>query len=89
MNLRADLDKLAGQIAKKAAQDVTTLQESVDALKALTPYYALTQKLALKGSDSDEANGATFEDFSAQIAEPQEERVNGHGAKVRSRKRDA
>lgn len=88
VDLRTDLDKLAGQIAKKAAQDATSLQESVDALKALTPYYALTQKLAAKSGD-DETDGATFEAFSAQLVEPQEDRPNGRSPQVRSRRRDS
>lgn len=88
MTLRDDLDKLATAVAKKAALSATTLQESVDALKALTPYYALTEKLRAKGDDGDEPDGDTFEAFSAAVAGT-EERANGHGAKVRSRRRDS
>lgn len=85
MTLRAALDKLAAEIAKKAAEDATSLQESVDALKALVPYYALLQKL--KGKDSDKDDDAdNFDAFSADIAATeQKESANGRTAKIRSR----
>jgi hypothetical protein len=83
MTLRTELDKLASSIAKNAALDATSLQEKVDAIKALTPYYALTQKLAAKGAD-DEDDGATFEAFSSEITGVQEEPKNGRKT-VRSR----
>lgn len=86
-DLRAELDKLAAKIAANAALSNTSLQESIDALKVLTPYYAMTQKLAPKG-DADDADGATFENFSAAIAVEQEERINGKTT-VRSRRRDS
>jgi hypothetical protein len=84
MNHRADLDLLASAIAKKAAEKSTSLQEMVDALKALTPYYALTAKLDAKGQGDDEGDGATFEAFSAGIENAAEERPNGRKA-IRSR----
>lgn len=80
--LRQDLDKLAAEIAKKAAEKATSLQESVDALKALVPYYALLQKL--KGKDDSNDDGATFESFSADIAGAPEEKPSGR-TQVRSR----
>lgn len=86
-DLRDELDKLAKKIAANAALSDTSLQESIDALKVLTPYYAMTQKLAPKGDD-EEADGATFESFSAAIAVNQEERINGQPP-VRSRRRDS
>lgn len=84
MTLRSDLDKLSAAIAKKAAERDTVLQEMVDALKALTPYYALTAKLDAKGQGEDEGDGDTFEAMSAAIENAQEERPNGRKA-VRSR----
>lgn len=86
MNLRDELDKLAEQIAKKASLSDTSLQESIDALKVLTPYYALTQKL--KTGDEDPSDGATFDTFSAEITGT-EERQNGRttgSAQIRSRR---
>jgi hypothetical protein len=84
MTLRTDLDKLSASIAKRAAENSTSLQEMVDALKALTPYYALTAKLDAKGQGDDEGDGATFEAFSAGIENAAEERANVRKA-VRSR----
>jgi hypothetical protein len=83
MTLRAELDKLAAAIAKDAAQDATPLQEKMDAIKALTPYYALTQKLKGKADDSED-DGATFDAFSTEIANAQEVPKNGRKA-VRNR----
>lgn len=80
--LREELDKLAADIAKKASLSDTSLQESIDALKVLTPYYALTQKL--KTGDEDEPDGATFDTFSADISGT-EERPNGR-TQIRSRR---
>lgn len=84
MTLRKDLDQLAAEIAEKAAEKSTSLQEMVDALKALTPYYALTVKVDAKGNGDDEGDGATFEAFSAGIEQAAEERPNGRKA-IRSR----
>lgn len=69
-DLRADLDKLAANVAQKATLSATSLQESVDALKALTSYYAATQKVDAKngGDDSDE-DAPTFDNFATQIAD--------------------
>jgi hypothetical protein len=83
MTLRSELDKLATEIAKNASLDATSLTEKVDAIKALTPYYALTQKLKGKSEDDDE-DGNTFEAFSDEIANAQEPR-NGRTKAVRSR----
>ncbi len=84
MTLRSNLEKLSEYIAKKAADKDTSLQEMVDALKALTPYYALTAKLDAKGSGDDEGDGATFEAFSTGIEQASEERPNGRKT-IRSR----
>lgn len=87
-NLRAELDTLAAKIAKNAALSDTSLQESVDALKALTSYYAATQKVDAKGGgDEPDEDAPTFSNFSAQIAEPKEG-LNGR-TQIRGRRRDA
>lgn len=81
MSLKSELEHLAATIAKKAQEAKTPLQESVDALKALTGLYSALQK-GRKGSDGDD-EGDTFDDFAAQIA-GNEEKADG-GTPVRSR----
>lgn len=81
MTLKTDLDTLAASIALKAALSDTSLQESVDALKALTQYYAVLQK-GKKADDEDE--DGTFADFAASIGEAANE-GSGHGKAVRGR----
>lgn len=86
-DLRKELDELATKIAQEATQDAISPQERVDALKALTSYYAATQKVDAKtgGDDSDE-DAPTFDNFATQIAD--NGGVNGR-EKVRSRRRDS
>lgn len=88
MTLRTDLDSLAAKIAKNAALSATSLQESVDALKALTSYYATVQKVDAKGQQDDEPGGATFEAFSRSLEDHQEEHPNGRAA-VHRRQRNS
>lgn len=83
MSLKDDLQNLANSIARKATLSDTDLQQSVDALKALTQYYAVLQK-GRKADDDDSSEG-TFADFAAQI---DESKGASNGA-VRSRRRAA
>lgn len=80
-DLRKSLDKLADSVAKEAARDGTDLQEKIDALKALTPYYVATQK---HGSSEDDSGELTFGDLQSQIdgQEPL------HGSPIRPRRRN-
>jgi hypothetical protein len=57
MNLKQVLDKWAEKLSAKAALENTPLQESTDAFKAVTAYYAATQKRAKK-PDEDEVSEA-------------------------------
>lgn len=65
MTLKQSLDTLAKHIAKKAADKDTSLQESTDALKALTQLFAVLnkgKKPEVETSDED-----TFEDLANRI----------------------
>lgn len=61
--LKATLDKWATDLSTKAAQKDTPLQESTDAFKAVTAYYAAQQKSAKnQPQDEDESGGFSFAD---------------------------
>ena len=59
MTLKQTLDQWAQKLATKAAQDATPLQESTDAFKAVTAYYAAKGKRARK-QDEDEPDSGEF-----------------------------
>ena len=64
MTLKQTLDDWANKLATKAAEKDTPLQESTDAFKAVTAYYAATQKRARKSGEDDdppEPGGFSFE----------------------------
>ena len=54
MTLKQTLDEWANKLATKAAHIDTPLQESTDAFKAVTAYYAATQKRARKAGEDDD-----------------------------------
>ena len=61
MNLKKTLDDFASKLAAKASKDATPLQESTDAFKALTAYYAAQQKHRKKsGDDEPDEGGFSF-----------------------------
>ena len=59
MTLFQTLDKLAKTISEKASEKGTTLEQSIDAFKALTAYYAVQQK-RLKNRPEPEADSEGF-----------------------------
>lgn len=83
-DLRKDLDKLATHIAKEATK-ADSLQESTDALKALTAYYAVLVKGKGKGDDADDTTN--FGAFSSSI-NGAEENPNGR-QQAPGRRRDS
>ena len=60
MTLKQTLDDWANKLATKAAEKDTPLQESTDAFKAVTAYYAATQKRAKKPDEEDEPDSSGF-----------------------------
>ena len=60
MNLKDILDKFAKRLSDKASEKDTPLQESTDAFKALTAYYAAQQKNRKKSSESEEDDTGEF-----------------------------
>lgn len=76
--------KLAAAIATKALAPDVSLSESIDALKALTPY--LTLQLKENGRKGVEAGEETsFADFAAEI-NGTEEVTNGKAVRSRTRR---
>jgi len=57
------MQSLATAVAEKAAETNTPLAESTDALKALTPYFAILYK----ANKADVDMGLTFGDLKAEI----------------------
>lgn len=66
-----EIEALALNVAKEAAQDKTDLEQKIDALKALSPYYTLLSKARVVVEDDDES----IEHLAEQIHEAE----NGSG----------
>ena len=63
MTLKTTLDKWASELSTKAAQKDTPLQESTDAFKAVTAYYAAQQKSRKNQADDEpDSEGFSFAD---------------------------
>jgi len=81
--LRTDLDKLAAEIARKAAEKDTPLETATDALKALTGYFAAVQKGGKNAPDLPGSPGTfSFDEFNVANEEP-----NGRTSPVPDRPR--
>lgn len=87
-NLREEFDKLVVAISKKAAQSSTSLQESTEALEAVTKYYAVILKHEGEGKGDDAGDSTTFGAFSSQINGPPEN-LNGRAEVPNRRGRDS
>lgn len=82
MNFEKMLDELAQKLSDKAAEKLTPLQESIDAFKALTAYYAAKRKPAKKQEDEDPPEDGGFT-FGNNLGGSQHD---GAGTKVRARR---
>lgn len=70
------LADLATNLAKKATETDTPVSEKTDALKALTPYYALLLKQKMGDSHDTELN---FSDFKNDLEVIKTQEVNNGG----------
>ena len=77
MNLKQALDEFAKALKDKACQSATPLQESIDAFKALTAYYA-TQQKNRKNQADEESDPGEFS-FADEV-------VNGRSPKAPARR---
>ena len=82
MTTLSDIEKLARNTAQKALETDTPLQERIDALKALTPYYTALKKAA--GNEEPSSDEPTMEDMRTQI----QETGNGRNVQARTRSRN-
>lgn len=81
MTLKKTLDDWANNLAKKATEKDTSLQESTDAFKAVTTYYAALGKNAKKHPADDVGEGEwSFDDIEVVNGE------SGQRAKLRARR---
>lgn len=75
----AEIERLVMNVAHKAVQDATPLDQKVDALKACQPYYAALIKGKNRESNDTESS---FADFAGAIRNAESEHG---GAQVRGR----
>ena len=83
MTTLSDIEKLVQKTAQEALKDTTPLQERVDALKVIAPYYGALKKLEPKGDDAD-GDEPTMDEMRSQI----EESGNARAVQTRSRSRN-
>ena len=77
-----DIEKLVQTTAKKALEESTPLQERIDALRAIGPYYTALKKAA--GQTEEPSDEPTMDEMRSQI----EESGNGRAVQTRSRSRN-
>jgi hypothetical protein len=82
MTTLSDIEKLAQKTAQKALEADTPLQERIDAIRALTPYYTALKKAA--GQEEPSSDEPTMDEMRSQI----EESGNGRAVQTRSRSRN-
>jgi hypothetical protein len=77
-----DIEKLAQKTAQKALEPDTPLNERIDALKSLTPYYTALKKAA--GNEEPASDEPTMDQMRSQI----QETGNGRNVQARARSRN-
>jgi hypothetical protein len=83
MTTLSDIEKLVQTTAKNALEKDTPLQERIDALKVIAPYYTALKKAA--GQEPPDSGGdPTMDEMRSQI----EESGNGRAVQIRSRSRN-
>ena len=82
MTFKSELENLAKQVAKRAAEPNTPFTETIDALKALSALFGIISKKR-ESPDEEPGDGFTMESARSMIEEPR----NGESGAVRSRSR--
>jgi hypothetical protein len=79
-----EIEKLVALVAKEALSANKTLQEKMDALKLLTPYYAVLKKAKGK-HDDDSSDGPSMGDMRNSLRVVEQEPDDG-GVETASRR---
>jgi len=87
MTLKTEIEKAVSAVCKRLIQDKPSIQECLDALKSLAPFYTALSKG--KKPNDEENEGNTFEDFANGIknARSKEETDDGNAAEISGRRR--
>jgi hypothetical protein len=86
-NTLKDIEQLVAEVAQAAISGNIPLQEKLDALKLLTPYYAVLKKAKGK-SDDESSDGTTMGDMRERlrvVEEPDDGGVETGSRRARSR----
>lgn len=81
----ADIEKLVAEVAKKAVSSETSLSDKLDALKLLTPYYAVLKKAKGKSDDDSSQDGPSMGDMRNSLRVIEQEPDDG-GIETSSRR---
>lgn len=73
----ADIEKLVAEVAKDAVSASKTLQEKMDALKLLQPYYAIMKKAKPRPDDDDALDEPTMGDMRDKLRLIEQETDDG------------
>ena len=87
MSTLAKIETLAADLAAKAAQDTTSIENKIEAVKVLASYYAALKKV--QGRSDDDPGTETMSDFKAQLHRVQETGNGGEAVSSRRRGRSA
>jgi hypothetical protein len=82
----ADIEKLVAEVAKKAVSSDTTLEQKMDALKLLQPYYAVLKKAKGKPDDDPSQDGPSMGDMRNNLRVVEQEPDDGSGIEASSRR---
>lgn len=80
-----DIEKLVAEVANAAISANTPLNEKMEALKLLQPYYAVLKKAKLR-ADDDPPDGPTMGAMRDRLRDVEEVPANGGGVKTASRR---
>ena len=75
----ADIERLVAEVAKDAVSGNKTLQEKMEALKLLQPYYAVLKKVKSK-SDDDASGGPSMGDMQHSLRVVEQEPAETGGS---------
>ena len=88
MSTLAKIETLAADLAAKAAQDTTSIENKIEAVKVLASYYAALKKAQGRSND-DPGDETTMSGLQAQLHRVQETGNGGEAVSSRRRGRSA